>query len=364
MYSLVNCYSLLRFVLFLPTFTHRCPSPSLLIPITGVGGHNPLTYREQQQYAKGEAYGTVSQRLGKESQTNFGDCCLSLYPAVEAPVCTPAGYVYEKASILEYLLTKTQALQHDQAAYAAHLRQQDQAHTATLARQRTQQIVDFEQTQHGTRRNHPDTTSHRPTKKMKTGYPEAAAAAAVGNSLKTTSYWLADSMNDTALKDGSGGGGSEDTPAGIARQPPLKRPPSPNSQRPLRRKDLIDLDLTRMDTTTSGSSSRRSKDYDKVLCAISEKPISTQQAVALVTKGKNAAQVVLEKVWKELGKDARKICPVTGRKIQHIIPLQKGGSAFAALSSSASGNTADETTAPANTMQQQLVAKQYRPTIT
>merc|ERR1711865_196756 len=161
--------------------------------------------------------------------------------------------------------------------------------------------------------------------------------------------------------------GSDDTPAGIARQPPLKRPPSPNSQRPLRRKDLIDLDLTRMDTTTSGSSGSkrsRSKDHDKVLCAISEKPISTQQAVALVTKGKNAAQVVLEKVWKELGKDARKICPVTGRKIQHVIPLQKGGSAFAALSSSASGNTADATTAPANTMQQQLVAKQFRPTIT
>ena len=75
-----------------------------------------------------------------------------------------------------------------------------------------------------------------------------------------------------------------------------------------------------------------------------EKQISTQQAVALITKGDFPAQVVLEKVFKDLGKNER-MCPVTGRKIKQILKLQKGGSSFASID-------------------QKIEAKQYRPTMT
>ena len=94
------------------------------------------------------------------------------------------------------------------------------------------------------------------------------------------------------------------------------------SQQPLRRKDLIPLDLKR-------------NTADQVICAVSEKSIVTQQALALITKGDHPAQVVLEQVYEDLiskeeQKGAKRMCPVTGRKLTKILKLQKGGSSFAA----------------------------------
>jgi len=90
---------------------------------------------------------------------------------------------------------------------------------------------------------------------------------------------------------------------------------------------------------------------DHVLCAVSEKQISTQQAIALVTKGndeKNPAHVILEEVYKDLKIDKERvpICPVTGRKIKQILKLQRGGSSFASIDG------------------RSVEAKKYRPTMT
>jgi hypothetical protein len=66
----------------------------------------------------------------------------------------------------------------------------------------------------------------------------------------------------------------------------------------------------------------------QVICAISEKSITTQQAIALITKKSKTAEIVLEEVYNDLGKE--RMCPVTGEKISKILRLQKGGSSFAA----------------------------------
>eukprot|EP00536_Pseudo-nitzschia_multiseries_P002116 jgi/Psemu1/301242/fgenesh1_kg.28_\ len=138
------------------------------------------------------------------------------------------------------------------------------------------------------------------------------------------------------------------------RTPPPNRPSSPNTQRPLRRKDLIALELRRKPTSGDNSNSN-SNNGDPVLCAISEKEITTQQALALVTttttKGKDdethPAQVVLEQVYKDLKieKERKPTCPVTGRRIKQVLKLQRGGSSFA----SEDGRS--------------LEAKKYRPTM-
>ena len=144
------------------------------------------------------------------------------------------------------------------------------------------------------------------------------------NPLKRSSFWLADfqpkkseAVTMTSTEE--------------EMEPPPKRPLSPMSQTPLRSKDLIALDL------------HRNKD-DHVICAVSEKSIVTQQALALITKSDEPAQVVLEQVYNDLGKE--KVCPITGRKISKILKLQKGGSSFAA-----SGGAGME-------------AKMYRPSMT
>eukprot|EP00531_Pseudo-nitzschia_arenysensis_P008444 CAMPEP_0116152408 /NCGR_PEP_ID=MMETSP0329-20121206/20631_1 /TAXON_ID=697910 /ORGANISM="Pseudo-nitzschia arenysensis, Strain B593" /LENGTH=255 /DNA_ID=CAMNT_0003649119 /DNA_START=73 /DNA_END=840 /DNA_ORIENTATION=+ len=247
------------------------------------GGHNPLTAHERKKYGAG--YGTTTARLGQDSQYTFASCGLSLHPAVDTPVATPSGYIYED-----------------------YLQKQEANELNAQETKRKADVQDFENSQKVTS-----------AKKRKTET----------NALKRSSYWLADMqpVNDETSSSNQ-----------AQRMPPPKRPPSPNTSRPLRRKDLVPLDLKRKPTKSGDP---------PVLCAISEKEISTQQALALVTKGGDEAQVVLESVYKDLklDKERKPICPVTGRKIKQVLKLQKGGSAFASVDGS-------------------LEAKQYRPTMT
>lgn len=60
--------------------------------------------------------GTITARLGTDSQLPFGYCCLSLNP-VEDPVISPSGHIYSREAILEYLLLKTQELKKQAKLY-------------------------------------------------------------------------------------------------------------------------------------------------------------------------------------------------------------------------------------------------------
>jgi hypothetical protein len=70
--------------------------------------------------AEKKAWGLISssdtQRLGSDSQLLFGSCPLTLNPIVEA-VVTPSGHMYERESILEYLLKRTKELKDQQKQY-------------------------------------------------------------------------------------------------------------------------------------------------------------------------------------------------------------------------------------------------------
>eukprot|EP00934_Nitzschia_sp_Nitz4_P001294 Nitzschia sp. Nitz4//scaffold45_size130396//123652//124458//NITZ4_003476-RA/size130396-processed-gene-0.234-mRNA-1//-1//CDS//3329552479//1294//frame0 len=243
-------------------------------------GHLPLTNYERNLY--GKPYGTTTARLGGSSQYTFGHCALSVHPAKEQPVATPSGFVYERPAILEYLLSQTQKIKQARQRYDDWVQSHQTATEEKQENKRKQDIQDFENSQKVVE-----------VKRQKTEV----------NPLKQTSYWLSEFQPET----------SSDLPSTM--EPPPKRPSSPMSMQPLRRKDLIELDL------------KRDK-QGKVLCAISDKAISTQQALALIPKSNQPAQVVLEQVFQDLGDD--RTCPVTGRTITKILKLQKGGSSFAA----------------------------------
>ena len=90
------------FLLLLPQSLTLLFSPRLPLSLAWLGlGMNAeaMTYAER----KAMGFGTVQERLGKDSQGNFYDCCLTLAPAVD-PVCTPSGFLYSKQAILENLL--------------------------------------------------------------------------------------------------------------------------------------------------------------------------------------------------------------------------------------------------------------------
>eukprot|EP00980_Cylindrotheca_fusiformis_P008415 scaffold1778_cov101-Cylindrotheca_fusiformis.AAC.2 len=260
------------------------------------GGNMPLTAVERKKYSKG--YGTTKTRLSGISQYTFGHCALSLHAAKDRPVATPSGFIYERASILEYLLTKTQELKQEKYNYEKVLQQKKDEESQKEELERKEKVRSFEQAQKVVS-----------SKRQKTEV----------NPLKRTSYWLAEFQPES----------SESTSKIPGRIPPT-RPPSPNSLNPLGMKDLVELNL------------KRNSD-DQVVCAVSEKSINTQQAIALITKKGKPAEVVLEQVYNNLGKERN--CPVTGKKIVKILVLQKGGSSFAAA-----GGVVE--------------AKTYRPTMT
>lgn len=276
------------------------------------GGNMPLTSFERKKYSKN--YGTTTQRLSGLAQYKFGHCGLSLHPAKDQPVATPSGYVYERSAILEYLLTKTQQLKQESKDHELLLKRKREEQVLEEEQKRKDEEARFEQRQKVT-----SSSSNSSTKRQKLEEE---------NPLKRTSYWLAEVQPQLPTATGAASSllNNGDSPSAVA----AKRPPSPNSQLPLNRKDLVELDLKR-------------NSEDQVLCAISDKVVSTQQALALVTKKSKPAQVVLEQVYNDLGKE--RTCPVTGKKIKKIIRLQKGGSSFAGAGGS-------------------VEAKTYRPTMT
>eukprot|EP00892_Ulva_mutabilis_P012112 jgi/Ulvmu1/9273/UM050_0022.1 len=67
----------------------------------GTMGTEGLTYHEKRAMG----FGTLKERLGKDAQGNFYDCCLTLQPAVD-PVITRTGHLFSREAILEYYLVQ------------------------------------------------------------------------------------------------------------------------------------------------------------------------------------------------------------------------------------------------------------------
>lgn len=70
----------------------------------GSTGAEALTYMERRALG----HGTRSERLGKDSLSNFYDCRLTLVPAVD-PVVSPAGFLFSREAILKNLLEQKKA---------------------------------------------------------------------------------------------------------------------------------------------------------------------------------------------------------------------------------------------------------------
>lgn len=70
----------------------------------GSTGAEGLTYMERRALG----HGTRSERLGKDSLSNFYDCRLTLMPAVD-PVVSPAGFLFSREAILKNLLEQKKA---------------------------------------------------------------------------------------------------------------------------------------------------------------------------------------------------------------------------------------------------------------
>jgi nitric oxide synthase-interacting protein len=260
------------------------------------GGHMPLTYYERNTKFASSAYGTSTARLSSDSQLKFGDCSLGLSPAVD-PVATPSGHVYSREAIVEYLLTKTGEVKKARDNYETYLKTEHAKEVTRDAKQKKEDIEDFENAQKVS------AVAKKRTRDDGDVKPKSALAR--------TSYWLAEYQPEHVVE----------TP-----EPPPDRPPSPYSGQPLKLKSLRSLKFKRQ--------------QDKVVCALSDKTISTQPVVALPS-----GNVILKECYTDLVKPTM-MDPFTSKKIKekHVLELTKGKSGFASSGS--------------------VEAKKYRPTIT
>ena len=295
------------------------------------GGHKPLTHHERTKKFASSEYGTVSRRLAGHSQYQLGDCALSVTSLLDGgttssdtttptatiatALCSPSGYLYQEAAIVEYLLIRTQDLNRQRSEWQAQqLHQQEQAAAQTL-QDHKRKISDFEATQQTIAVTH---------KKAKTS---TAFDKQANEDLKRVSYWLAGSQ--PAAADSSNG----DDALATTSEPPPDRPGSPMTGQALRRKDLWPVRLRTLD--------------GKLVCAVSQKSLSSAPCVAYWTSNSSTSggEIVHQSVYRDLQLKQSKKCPLTDAKIRHTRQLQQGGSSFAAS-------------------KQAVEVTKYRPTIT
>mmetsp|Transcript_15855 Transcript_15855/g.35283 ORF Transcript_15855/g.35283 Transcript_15855/m.35283 type:complete len:298 (-) Transcript_15855:87-980(-) len=289
------------------------------------GGHNPLTAHERKKLLG--SYGTTSVRLGSAAQRRFGDCALGLTPAID-PVCTPSGNIYSREAIVSYLLAKTQELKQLRTERDAEEAERLKRAAQSEEEARKKAAKDFKVKDQGAARS--DVGTHGQSYGAALGKRISTESAEAGReTLKRTSYWLSDFTPDAGRKT-TGEDDEESGESSTRKEPIPDRPPSPMTGEPLRRKDLISIELSREEGTKGN-----------VTCAVSGKAITTQDAIVIKKTGKVMLLDVYEKVVKP-----DMTCPVTGRKFKEkdVIPLQKAASGFAA-----SG---------------EVVAKRYKPTMT
>jgi nitric oxide synthase-interacting protein len=109
----------------------------------GIMGSEALSYHERRALG----FGTVKERVGKDSQGNFYDCCLTLQPAVD-PVVTPDGYLYSREALLENLLQQKKAIKRRLAAYEAQQAEEAQKAAEQAAVTHEAKLIAFDRQNH------------------------------------------------------------------------------------------------------------------------------------------------------------------------------------------------------------------------
>jgi len=259
------------------------------------------TYHEKQKDAQTSGYGTNALRLGKDSLRNFDCCCLSLQPC-KNPVITLDGYLFDKESILEYVIAKKNEVSRQLKEYEKQKRREDEDIEALAASSRKQEVNKFVKQESGI------TVSSNYTPKRQAETPSISNMAA-GKAKNVPSFWIP-SQTPQAKKSKA--------------KLPDKTVYCPMSGKPLKMKDLIPVKFTEIkDPSEKRSLIAREERY---MCPISRDTLNNSVPCAVIrTTGDVVTMECVEKIIK---KDW--LHPLTGGKLteKDIILVQRGATGF------------------------------------
>jgi len=309
------------------------------------GDNHHFTYSEVQE----AGHGTQRVRFGADSQQPFGHCFLCIQP-VRVPMASPSGHLYCKECIYEYLMAKTKELKRLRKRWEAQ-QEEFRARAEAAAAKGNQDRVDAfvaannphfgnsstalmilpESSGSGGKllagpssssstalvvaetKNVPgekDSERKAAVDKLATKWDQSSIEAK-REELKQSSFWLPYFQPEA---------GEEILP-----EPP-KRPSSPISGKTLRLKELVPVNFTLDESKKGGPAGGKGR----IICAVSQKEITSQPVVYL----KKTGVCMLESVAKKMVYSDM-LCPKTGERFKKkdVLKLKSGGTSFAASGS-------------------------------
>ncbi|XP_071357564.1 nitric oxide synthase-interacting protein isoform X2 [Trachinotus anak] len=274
------------------------------------------TYHEKKKDTAASGYGTQSIRLGKDAIKDFDCCCLSLQPCRD-PVVTPDGYLYERQAILEYILHQKTEIAKKMKAYEKQKQAQRSSSQLESRSEERERVERFK-----TRENsivskpiNPFTSGQNKGGEMSrtdsSSAESSSAASASTSSQSLPSFWiptLTPEAKPTLLKK------------------PSKAVLCPMSGRPIKMNELITVRFTPLDPSLDRVALLTRQ--DRYVCVVTRDVLANSVPCAVLRpSGTVVTQECVEKLIKKDMMD-----PVTGDKLsdRDIIPLQRGGTGFAA----------------------------------
>ncbi|KAL6429320.1 hypothetical protein ACFW04_008195 [Cataglyphis niger] len=265
------------------------------------------TYHEKKKDAAASGYGTNTQRVGKDSVKDFDCCCLSLQPC-RNPVITKDGYLFDKESILEYILTKKREYARKLKEYEKQKQKKEEQSQEQTANEELKKLQNFLKGEKTIVSNGSNTTSDGTSvSNMKNGEDKVLP-----------SFWIPSKTPEAKE---------------ISLQKPDKTIYCPISGNPLKVKDLIPIKFTPVkDPDDKRSLIVKQARY---MCPITHDILGNNVPCAAIRTTGDV--VTMECVEKLIKKDW--INPLDNSKLTQsdIIPLQRGGTGYASVNDSLEG---------------------------
>ncbi|CAB3409098.1 unnamed protein product [Caenorhabditis bovis] len=281
------------------------------------------SYHERKRDAKASGYGTLHARLGADSIKEFHCCSLTLQPCRQ-PVITPHGYIYDKQAILENILAQKKEYARKMKIYEKQCLEEqsekDKASEAdTISKKNKFSVIESTPSRTGVS-DVKALSSESGSLKRPSGVISSEIAAkvkATGNegdmsnmrgdkSTSLPSFWIPE-LNPTA--------------AASKIEKPSSKVLCPISGKPLKVKDLLDVEFLPM----PGTENNAKKQF---ICPVTRDELTNTTRCAYLKKSKAVVKYdVVEQIIKDEGVD-----PICGEKmtLDDIIELQRGGTGYAA----------------------------------
>ncbi|XP_043260347.1 nitric oxide synthase-interacting protein homolog [Colletes gigas] len=265
------------------------------------------TYHEKKKDAAASGYGTNTQRVGKDSVKNFDCCCLTLQPC-RNPVITKNGYLFDKEAILEYVLTKKREYTRKLKEYEKQKHQQEEQFHEKTANEELQKLQKFLKGEKNI------------VSRSQTAVESGSSVSNMSNGKDKIlpSFWIPSKTPEAKE---------------IILQKPDKTIYCPISGKPLKIKDLIPVKFTEVkDPDDKKSLIVKQARY---MCPITHDILSNSVPCAVIRTTGDV--ITMECVDKIIKKDW--INPLDSTKLTEadIIPLQRGGTGYAAVNDSLEG---------------------------